>query len=302
MPWQALVIELDEALTEAFSEALVDAGAQSVSIEDAEAGDAAEDPRYGEPGASARVWRRNRVTALIGTDADPAALVAGAARGAGLAKTPGYRLERLEDADWVRSTQSQHAPLRVADRLWIVPTWCEPPEPAATNVRIDPGLAFGTGSHASTRLVLRWLARAVPQLGAVRVLDYGCGSGILAIAAARLGAAEVTAVDVDPLALEATSANARLNGVALHVAAPDDLPPGEYDLVVANILANPLVVLAPLLIAHTVPNGRIVLSGVLSAQAREVIAAYAPGAPLSVTDEEDGWALLSGARAAGERR
>jgi ribosomal protein L11 methyltransferase len=277
--WLRITLELEQALAEAVSEALIEEGAQSVALEDAAPGE-----------------RRSRLEALAALDADPGALVAAAARACGLARVPEFRVARLEDEDWVRRAQAQFAPIRIAERLWIVPSWHPGPEPGASVVRLDPGLAFGTGSHASTRLVLAWLARSLR--GGERVLDYGCGSGILAIAAAKLGAREACAVDLDPRALEAAAANARANGVALRAAAPEELPAGDYDVVVANILAAPLIVLQPLLAARVRPGGAIALSGILEAQAPEVVAAYARDFEAAVAAAEEGWALIAGRRRA----
>ena len=273
MPWLAISLEMDPAPAEALSEALLEAGADSVALEPA-----------GE---------RVRVDVLAAEGADAGALLAAAARAAAL-PVPEFRTGRLGDEDWVRRSQAQFAPIRVAPNLWIVPSWHEPPDPVARAVRLDPGLAFGTGSHSSTRLILGFLEKQVRP--GDRVLDYGCGSGILAIAAALLGAGEVDATDIDPQALETTSANAARNGVAVRVAVPDRLPPGTYDLVLANILAGPLIALAPRLASLTRAGGRIALSGVLEAQAGEVLRAYAPDFEAAVHAREDGWALLEGAR------
>ena len=273
MPWLAISLEMDPAPAEALSEALLEAGADSVALEPA-----------GE---------RVRVDVLAAEGADAGALLAAAARAAAL-PVPEFRTGRLGDEDWVRRSQAQFAPIRVAPNLWIVPSWHEPPDPVARAVRLDPGLAFGTGSHSSTRLILGFLEKQVRP--GDRVLDYGCGSGILAIAAALLGAGEVDATDIDPQALETTRVNAARNGVAVRVAAPDRLPPGTYDLVLANILAGPLIALAPRLASLTRAGGRIALSGVLEAQAGEVLRAYAPDFEAAVHAREDGWALLEGAR------
>lgn len=294
--WRAICVEIGEAHADALSDALLEAGALSVSVEDAGAGREEERALFGEPGsAPAAAWPRNRVVALCDPAIDPAGLVAHACAVAGL--TPAaFEVETVEETDWVRATQSQFAPVRAGERLWIVPSWHEPPrDPDAVVVRLDPGLAFGTGSHATTRLVLRWLERAGCQ--GARVLDYGCGSGILGLTAARLGAVRVDAVDVDPQALVATSANAEANGIALRCLAPGALPAGAYDLVLANILANPLIVLAPLLAARCRPGGRLALSGVLAAEADEVAQAYRPAFAIEVAQEEEGWVLLQGQRA-----
>lgn len=301
MPWLAITLEVEQPGAEAVSEALLEAGAQSVSLEDADAGSPGERALYAEPGGGAargegalQGWRRARVVALVAPQADAAALVAQAARSAGLAATPRFTTERIADEDWVRRAQSQFEPLQVAPRLWIVPSWHTPPDPAAIVVRLDPGLAFGSGHHATTRLALAWLARTLRD--GESLLDYGCGSGILAVAACKLGARRVAAVDLDPQALEATAANARANGVALSVTPPQQLPAGDYDIVVANILAQPLIELEPALAARVRRGGRIALSGVLAAQAAEVRAAYASDFELGDGAAEEGWALIEGRR------
>lgn len=293
MPWLSLTLEVEEAVAEAVSEALLECGAQSVSLEDADAGTTGEVARFAEPARDApSSWRRNRVCALLAPDTDVLKLVVEAAQAAGLSSPPQFSVGRVEDDDWIRRSQSQFTPLAVSERLWIVPTWREAPDPRALVVRLDPGMAFGTGTHPTTRLALNFLARIVR--GGERVLDYGCGSGILAIAAAKLGAAEVDAVDLDPLALEATWGNSRANQVAVRVWTPEALPAGDYDVVVANILANPLIVLSPVLTARARKGGKLALSGILEAQAEDVAAAFHPAIDLVVTGSEDGWVLLEG--------
>jgi ribosomal protein L11 methyltransferase len=273
MPWLALTLEIEAERAEALGDALMEQGAQSVWVE------APDEPV-------------NRLHALLDARADPQSALAHAAAAAGL-EVPEFRTHRVADEDWVRATQSQFEPQRIAGRLWIVPTWHEAPGEGVV-LRLDPGLAFGTGAHPSTRLVLGWLA--TQPLAGARVLDYGCGSGILAIAAAKLGAARVDAVDVDPDALAATDDNARANGVELLVCAPEALPPGDYDIVLANILAQPLIVLEPLLAARVSAGGRVALSGILDAQAAEVAGAYEAHFATRVAAEEDGWALVEGRR------
>jgi ribosomal protein L11 methyltransferase len=266
MPWLALTLELEGSAAEAFSDALLAAGAHSVWIEAA------------------------RLCALLDVDAEPARVVAAAAGALGLAAPP-FGVNHVADEDWVRNSQAQFAPLTVGRRLWVGASWHEA-QAGRVAVRIDPGLAFGTGSHASTRLALRFLEQELS--GGERVLDYGCGSGILAIAAAKLGAMQVDAVDVDPEAVAATRRNAALNGVRLQVALADALGAAHYDIVVSNILAQPLIVLAPLLAARA---GRLALSGILETQADEVARAYAPWLRMRVAAREEGWALLAGGRA-----
>lgn len=336
MSWLALTLEVDDAHADAFSDALLESGAISVSLEDAEAGSAAEQPRFAEPDrCEPAAWRRNRVRALLDAGADARAVVTAAARAAGLAVPPAFGQSRVGERDWVRATQAQFGPLAIGERLWVVPSWHEPPDPQAVAVRLDPGLAFGTGAHPTTRLVLAWLERTLhsqpsklhAMRGAcadiatnqggngdagegrrllspassgpaddLRVLDYGCGSGILAIAAAKLGAGEVDAVDLDPRALETTERNALRNAVAVRTNAPDALPAGAYDVVMANILANPLVLLEPVLAARTRVGGRLALSGILASQAAEVIDAYAHDFDLAVGAVMQGWILLAGTR------
>ena len=276
MPWRALSLEVDADAAEAMSEALLEAGAQSVAVD--------------RPDAPRPV-----LTALLGLEMPAQDLLAGAARLAGLATTPAYSVAEVADEDWVRKTQAQFAPLEVGTRLWVGPSWHRPVAGRAI-VRLDPGMAFGTGSHPTTRLMLGFVEQQVR--GGERVLDYGCGSGILAIAAAKLGAARVDAVDVDPLAVETTATNARDNAVAVRAALPEALPAATYNLVLSNILAQPLVLLAPLLAARTAPLGRIALAGILEAQAEEVAAAYAPWAQLRIDARLDDWVLLAGVRSA----
>ena len=282
MTWLSITLELEAAHAEALSDALIEAGAESVSLESTSS-----DPATLEPGA------RMRVVALTKATTEPAALVAAAAAAAAI-PPPAFTVARVEEEDWVRRSQAQFGPIRIAERLWIVPSWHVPPDPAAIVVRLDPGLAFGTGSHVSTRLVLQNLESDM-RAGEC-VLDYGCGSGILAIVAGKLGAGEITATDIDPQALATTAANAIDNGVVLNVMAPESLPPGTFDLVLANILAGPLVELEPLLAARTRVGGRIVLSGILESQAAEVAAAYARDFDAGIIATAEGWALVGGKR------
>jgi ribosomal protein L11 methyltransferase len=301
MAWLRLQLEVQAPLAEALSDALLELGAQSVTIEDAHADTPAESPCYGEPGTPELAgWPDSRLSAIVDLQSDAEALIETAARVAGLSAAPEYQVAQVEDDDWVRRTQSQFGPLRIGERLWIVPSWSTPPAAReSVVVRLDPGLAFGTGSHATTRLMLGWLERALGEPRASRdsrVLDYGCGSGILALAAAKLGAAEIVAIDLDPRALEACAENARANGVSIRIGLPQALPAGPYDLVLSNILARPLIDLASLFAGCTAPGARIALSGVLAEQAEQVRAAYAGEFDLSVEAVSEGWALLAGER------
>jgi ribosomal protein L11 methyltransferase len=294
VPWRALVVEVEAGRAEALADALLARGAASVAIEDADAGTAAEQAVFDEPGAAAGAWRRARLRALVDPALEAGDLLRAAAAAAALARVPPHALETVDDTDWVRASQAEFAPIRVTERLWVVPTWHAAPDPAALNIVLDPGLAFGTGSHPTTRLCLRWLERHVTP--GLSVLDYGTGSGILAIAACKLGAGTVVGVDIDPAAVGAARANAALNRVGAQFREAAMPVPLVADLVVANILANPLALLAPALAAHTRPGGRIALAGLLEPQGAAVAAAYAPWFDLAVFGAEDGWIALEGVR------
>ena len=293
-----LVLRAPEALVEPVSDALVDElGALSVSVEDADAGSPQERALFGEPGMpeAAAAWQRSTLKALFADE--PAATAAAAAL---LAQdwTDGLQLESMQplpDRDWVRLTQSQFAPVALSDGFWVVPSWHEIPAGAQRVIRLDPGLAFGTGTHPTTRMCLRWIAEhgALFERPGQRVLDYGCGSGILAIGAALHGAADIDAVDIDPAAVQSTVANARANGVALRAGLPDTAT-DRYGVVLANILATPLKLLAPLLCSQLDDGGQLVLAGILERQADELRAAYAPWLALQVSDVQDGWVLMTG--------
>jgi len=281
-----------EEKVEAVSDALDALDALSVSVEGADAQTGAERALFGEPGLPppSAGWERSRVLALFATEtlAREAALLLAqqdffaGCEVSGVAPVP--------DQDWVRLTQSQFTPVEITPEFWIVPSWHAPPPQARQVIRLDPGLAFGTGTHPTTRMCLRWIARQ-PMTGQ-RVLDYGCGSGILAIGAGRFGAGEIDAVDIDEAAVLATRDNAQANGVLLRAGLPDQAS-GRYDTVLANILATPLKVLAPLLCAYLAPGGTLVLAGILERQAEELCVAYAPHARLEVADAQDGWVLMT---------
>lgn len=292
-----LVFDCPEQLAEALSDALLDAGILLVSVEDADFGTEAEQPLFGEPGLepTTQAWSRNRVVALLPDGEDPALMLESACAATGITDVPEWSLRDVPDADWVRLTQSQFDPISIDDRIWIVPSWHEVPELGdAISIRLDPGLAFGTGSHPTTHLCLSWLARHL-QAGQ-RVLDYGCGSGILAIAARKLGAGDTVGIDIDPQAVQSAQDNASANDVVIEAGLPDMLPGWHADVVVANILSNPLKVLAPMLCERVVDGGHLVLSGVLERQADEVAAFYAPWIQLSVWRSLDGWVCLHGQR------
>lgn len=297
-----LVLGAPEEAVEAVSDALMDLDALSVSVEDADADTPAEQALFGEPGLPAPKpgWQRSTLRALF---ADEAAAKAAAAALSGPASATRHEvvvqaIDAVAEQDWVRLTQSQFAPVEITPSFWIVPSWHDAPPAAEQVIRLDPGLAFGTGTHPTTRMCLRWLAEQAASVSGARVLDYGCGSGILAIGAARFGASQVVAVDIDPAAVQSTRDNASANGVALEAGLPEQAgaAQGRYPLVLANILATPLKLLAPLLSAHVAPGGHLVLAGILERQATELQAAYAPWLALAVSDEEDGWILMTARR------
>lgn len=293
-----LLLLAPEDVVESVSDALIDElGALSASVEDADADTDAEQALFGEPGmpAPAGGWRRSRVIALFeneqsATEAATLLLAQDWAKDVAL-----VALRPVVEQDWVRLTQSQFAPVEVAPSFWIVPSWHEVPAAAQRVIRLDPGLAFGTGTHPTTRMCLRWTARQAPGRSAswTRVLDYGCGSGILAIGAALHGARAIDAVDIDPAAIESTRTNALANRVELRASLPE-LATGRYPLVFANILATPLKLLAPLLSAHVESRGNLVLAGILERQVDELRAAYAPWLALQVDDQDEGWVLMTG--------
>lgn len=293
MAWLRVSVRVRAGDAERLSDVLLEAGALSVDVADAAAGTDREHPLFGEPGAEpAAAWADNVVSALFAVESDAVALVRAACSSLGVSAD--LEVESVEEQDWVRLTQDQFAPIRVSERLWIVPTWHEPVDPEALNLRLDPGLAFGTGSHPTTRLCLRWLeAHLVPGNS---VIDYGCGSGVLAIAARMLGAGPVTGVDIDPQAVAASRANAELNNVIAQFDEPERFSPAPADIVVANILSNPLRVLAPLICGLARIRGSVVLSGILAAQRELVAEAYRPWLELQPAHEEEGWVCLWGFR------
>ncbi|MBL8414648.1 MAG: 50S ribosomal protein L11 methyltransferase [Propionivibrio sp.] len=296
MSWLSISIETDCRHAEALADALLEAGALSASIEDADAGTPNETPQFGEPGSlTTPGWERSRVIALLDSGTDASALLALCAPNAGFAAIPAFTQEDVAEQNWVQLTQSQFDPIRVSGRLWIVPSWHQAPDPDAIILVLDPGMAFGTGSHPTTRLCLEWLERSVTP--GLSVLDYGCGSGILAIAAAKLGAGNILGVDIDLQAVGAATINAERNNVSACFADSAQEIKGQFDMVVANILSNPLRALAPAICSHVRPGGKLALSGILAEQSEELLAAYAPYLALSVADTRDGWVCLAGVKA-----
>ncbi len=299
MSWTEIVIEVARTHAESLSDALMDAGALSVSVEDADFGTDAEQPLFGEPGMEPKeaAWENSRVVALTSADADQTAIVAAAASVVGLtASDVKFTLRKVEDQDWVRLTQSQFEPIHIGKNIWVVPSWHDAPDPHALVLELDPGLAFGTGSHPTTRLCMEWLEANAPT--GLSVLDYGCGSGILAMVAKKLGAEKVIGIDIDPQAIESAIFNTERNHCDVAYYLPDEFAESgnadTFDMVVANILANPLKLMAPMLAGRVNPAGQLVLSGVLATQVGEVTAAYAPFLDLTIWKEHEGWVALAG--------
>ena len=306
MSFLALEFDADGADAERWADALLEAGALAIDTADPHAGSEREIARYGEPVSApdsapdststptlVDLWPVCRLSALFAEDADPGEALVRVSAALGAA-VPAHTIATIADDDWVRRTQWQFRQVEVAPGVWIIPSWCEPVDAKAINLSLDPGLAFGTGSHPTTRLCLSWLAQHLN--GGESVLDYGCGSGILAIAAAKLGAARVDGIDVDSQAIAASRDNAQRNKVAARFDLPGAFKADLYDVVIANILANPLQLLAPLFAARLRTGGRIVLSGILEPQAAAVIAAYERWFTIDVWSSEEGWVALAGSR------
>jgi len=298
MSWTEIVIEVSRHEADALSDALMNHGALSVSLEDADEGTEAEQPLFGEPGLPAppTAWEHSRVIALIAADIDPADLIATAANSCDLASTNlSYTSRVVEEQNWVRLTQSQFEPIFIGKNIWVVPSWHDAPDPNGLVLAMDPGLAFGTGSHPTTRLCMEWLETQVAP--GCSVLDYGCGSGILAMLAKKLGATQVVGVDIDPQAIESARYNSQSNHCVVDYYLPEifstALSAPTFDIVVANILASPLKLMASMLSDRVAPGGVLVLSGILERQAEEIMAAYAPFIDLTVTAERDGWVLMT---------
>lgn len=327
MSWIEVRIEVEHDLAEHWADGLLEAGALSVEAEDADADSPHEQPLFGEPlgdgtgigaatGLTNRVaspfgWSRTRLAMLLPRDTDPRKLIAEAGAALGQSAPPIIGRRDIEDRDWVAATQAQFDPIPIGTRLLITPSWhvksdetgnfdaptaapTEPPTAPRHRLIVDPGLAFGTGSHPTTQLCLEWLDQAAIE--GRSMIDYGCGSGILAIAAARLGAGRVDGVDVDPQALRASEANALANDVQASFFGGDAAPSGRYDIVIANILTNPLIVLAPAIAARVSAGGRLALSGILDEQAQSVADAYARWFTLARWRGSEGWVLLTGER------
>jgi ribosomal protein L11 methyltransferase len=296
--WTEIVVEIGFDDTVAYSDALMDAGALSVTVEDRDEGTPQEKPMFDEPGADANdyAWENSRIIALVEPGTDIVALTQKAANACRMPKVPAYTTREVPDEDWVRLTQSQFDPIHIGKKIWIVPSWHEVKDNDAIILELDPGLAFGTGSHPTTRLCLEWLEQNAH--GNQSILDYGCGSGILAIAAVKLGVPHVDGVDIDPQSIISTRENAERNATPLSCYLPDAFESAkkgvQYNTVIANILAGPLQTLVPVLTRRIAPNGHLVLSGILESQANDVIAAYAPIIKLSVWKTSEGWVALTG--------
>jgi ribosomal protein L11 methyltransferase len=285
MPWLQLTLTLPAQQAQIASEILEEIGAIAVTLQDAVGEIKIETEWDQRP-----IWSKVGLSALLPEETDPASVGKFLVERLELPDVPDYRLERVDDKDWATAWKEHYKPIHMGGDLWICPSWCTPPSPNAVNVILDPGMAFGTGDHPTTALCLEWLAHQ--NLRDKLILDYGCGSGILAIGAALFGAHDIDAVDIDPAAVESTRANAQANGVTLNAGLPEAAD-GSYPLVLANILATPLKLLAPLLCGHVADGGDLVLAGILERQADELKQAYAPWLALDVSDSEDGWILMT---------
>ncbi len=297
MSYWNITLEIPHAQADQLGDALMECGALSVDLADAREGTAEEMPIFAEPGADSTLWAVCRLTALLPAQADARATVARAASLSGCVAAD-FVVAPLADADWVALSRAQFQPIRAGERLWVVPSWHDVPDDASIVIRLDPGAAFGTGGHPTTRMCLQWLEEHGPLLAQAHVIDYGCGSGILAIAAMKLGAASALGIDIDPVALPAARDNARANGVAADFRDANQ-PVGEpAGIVLANILANPLKALAPALARHTRAGGHLVLAGLLDEQAEDLVAIYAPWFDLQCWRSIEGWSCLAGMRRA----
>ena len=295
MPWQSVSFQLPREHADAFGDVLMEQGAISVNVDDAEEGTSGEKPIFGEPGADTGLWNECRLTALFAPDVDVPPIFNDAVKTLHIEPLP-FAIAVVEDQDWVQRNREQFQPIRISNRVWIVPTWHRAPSEDTINISLDPGAAFGTGSHPTTRLCLQWLEANLKAAAQQTVLDYGTGSGILAIAAMKLGAAKACGVDIDPVAVEVARHNAAQNDVVVRFADGQSEVDFVADILVANILANPLRMLAPLLAAHTKPGGALVLAGILIDQAEELIGIYREWFDLSVWKSEDGWSCIAGQR------
>ena len=295
-----VVLEVGFDHTEPFTDALLAAGAMAVTVEDADEGTDAERPIFDEPGENSEktFWQKSRIIALIPSDTDISQIISVAAAETGLPQTPVFSSREVPANDWVRTTQDQFKPIQISELLWVVPSWHPVPESARIALRVDPGLAFGTGSHATTRQCLIWLEENL--FSGASVLDYGCGSGILSMAAFKLGAHPVDGVDIDQQALDTARENASQNQCDISFYEPEQFARYrhgmQYDIIVANILSGTLKKLAESLVSKLKYGGKLALSGILEWQANDVISAYSPWLDLSYYQQDDGWVVLSGTR------
>lgn len=295
MSYREMRIILPSQYAESLSDALMEQGALSSAIEDAYAGTEQEQAIFGEPGEPTGIWDNSLLLALFDETTDIEQIIQAACEDVQIS-VPAYQMTEIPEQDWVRITQAQFDPIRISERLWIVPSWHDAPDEQAINLKLDPGLAFGTGSHPTTRLCLQWLDQHMTS--GQTVLDYGCGSGILAIAALKLGAKSADGVDIDPQAVEAAQANAQTNNVEASFRLPESVDTQTYDIVLANILANPLRLLGELLASHVKTGGSIVLSGILESQAEEISEIYSQWFTMNPPVFDEGWTCLTGIKKA----
>ena len=290
MAWIQFIFDTTPDFAEQLSDVMSECGSAAVTFEDN-----ADQPLFEPPIGTTPLWAATRVIALFEADVDTDAIVDMASQMLAPANLPAYKIEAVEDKDWEREWMDNFHPLCFGEKLWIVPSWHQPPQPDAMNILLDPGLAFGTGTHPTTALCLNWLDQA--DVKDKYVIDYGCGSGILAIAAALLGAKKVIGVDIDPQALEATQENAKRNGVTIETYLPENMPElAPSDLLLANILAGPLQSFAEYFSTIAKPNADLVLSGILAEQAQDVISSYSPWFNMDQPTQKEEWIRLTGQR------
>ena len=299
MAWLLLKIDATEQTADAISDALMSIGALSASIEDANAETEQEQAIFGEPSSRdilyppPGIWQQNIVTAMFDENTDVSQVIRMLCQETAIA-TFQFKTELIAEQDWVRATQAQFEPIKITDKLWIVPTWHTAPSADAVNIVLDPGLAFGTGSHPTTHLCLDWLTQQA--LHNQSVLDYGCGSGILAIAAKKLGALHVVGVDIDAQAIIASHYNAEQNQVSIDFVDANAFSHQVFDVVVANILSSALMVLAPALAKYCKVGGKLALSGILAEQQNQLIARYSEWFNMDAPEQKDAWILLTGTK------
>jgi len=294
MSWANLIVQINKEDVDSISDFLIELGAISTSIEDTNLNQKNEELIFGVPNIeSQQFWENNTVQALFEKKIN-IEIIKAAIKNKFSNAVLSLSIEEVEDKDWVKSTQTQFSPIRINDKLWIIPTWHKIQDKNAINLLLDPGLAFGTGAHPTTHLCLLWLLDNINQN--LSVLDYGCGSGILGIAAKKIGAKKVIGVDIDSQAVKASKDNSEMNNVKISWSNAKEKIDFKADLIVANILSSALSILAPILAEYSITNGRIALSGILESQEDDIKKIYSPWFDFDPSYKKDGWILISGTK------